>query len=85
MPGQDIPTAPLWSLIRFAERERDGVTEIDATIYCEKDSPQGIIIAKGGPCPQEDSLHSGPAGDGALPWPQGVPPDLGEGEGELAG
>ena len=34
-------------ITRFHERE-DGVIEIDATIYCEKDSHKGIIIGKHG-------------------------------------
>ena len=32
---------------RFIERD-DEVIEMDATIYCEKDSHKGIIIGKGG-------------------------------------
>ena len=45
---KEIPHGTAVELIRFAERERDGVIEIDATIYCEKDSHKGIIIGKGG-------------------------------------
>ena len=45
---KEIPNGTAVELIRFAERERDGVIEIDATIYCEKDSHKGIIIGKGG-------------------------------------
>ena len=48
VPGQGDPHGTAVELIRFAERERDGVIEIDATIYCEKDSHKGIIIGKGG-------------------------------------
>ena len=45
---KEIPHGTAVELIRFAEREGDGVIEIDATIYCEKDSHKGIIIGKGG-------------------------------------
>ena len=45
---KEIPHGTAVELIRFAERERDGVIEIDATIYCEKDSHKGIIIGRGG-------------------------------------
>ena len=45
---KEIPHGTAVELVRFAERERDGVIEIDATIYCEKESHKGIIIGKGG-------------------------------------
>ena len=34
-------------ITRFVERE-DEVIEVEATIYCEKNSHKGIIIGKGG-------------------------------------
>ncbi|NCE64321.1 GTPase Era [Pseudoflavonifractor sp. 524-17] len=45
---KEIPHGTAVELTRFIERERDEVIEIDATIYCEKDSHKGIIIGKGG-------------------------------------
>ena len=44
--------APLYNgtaveIVRFAERD-DEVVEVDATIYCERNSHKGIIIGKGG-------------------------------------
>jgi len=45
---KEIPHGTAVELIRFAERERDEVIEVDATIYCEKASHKGIIIGKGG-------------------------------------
>ncbi len=45
---KEIPHGTAVELVRFAERERDEVIEIDATIYCEKESHKGIIIGKGG-------------------------------------
>lgn len=45
---KEIPHGTAVELVRFIERERDGVIEIDATIYCEKESHKGIIIGKGG-------------------------------------
>ena len=44
---KEIPHGTAVELTRFRERE-DGVAELDATIYCEKDSHKGIIIGKGG-------------------------------------
>lgn len=45
---KEIPHGTAVELVRFAERERDEVIEVDATIYCEKASHKGIIIGKGG-------------------------------------
>ena len=44
---KEIPHGTAVEITRFSERE-DGVVEIDATIYCEKDSHKGIIIGKRG-------------------------------------
>ena len=44
---KEIPHGTAVELTRFRERE-DGVIELDATIYCEKNSHKGIIIGKGG-------------------------------------
>ena len=45
---KEIPHGTAVELTRFVERERDEVIEVDATIYCEKESHKGIIIGKGG-------------------------------------
>lgn len=44
---KEIPHGTAVSVERFHERE-DGVIEIEALIYCEKDSHKGIIIGKKG-------------------------------------
>ena len=44
---KEIPHGVAVEITRFAERE-DEVIEVEATIYCEKDSHKGIIIGKGG-------------------------------------
>ena len=44
---KEIPHGTAVEITRFTERE-DGVVEIEATIYCEKDSHKGIIIGKKG-------------------------------------
>ena len=44
---KEVPHGTAVEITRFHERE-DGVIEIDATIYCEKDSHKSIIIGKGG-------------------------------------
>ena len=44
---KEIPPGTAVEITRFAERD-DEVVEVDATIYCEKNSHKGIIIGKGG-------------------------------------
>ena len=44
---KEVPHGTAVEISRFHERE-DGLVEIDATIYCEKDSHKGIIIGKQG-------------------------------------
>ena len=44
---KEIPHGTAVEIIRFAERD-DEVVEVEATIYCEKNSHKGIIIGKGG-------------------------------------
>ncbi|MBP1736811.1 MAG: GTPase Era [Oscillospiraceae bacterium] len=44
---KEIPHGTAVEVTRFHERE-DGLLELDATIYCEKDSHKGIIIGKQG-------------------------------------
>ena len=44
---KEIPHGTAVEITRFTERE-DGVVELEATIYCEKDSHKGIIIGKKG-------------------------------------
>ncbi len=44
---KEIPHGTAVEITRFSERD-DGVVEIDATIFCEKDSHKGIIIGKKG-------------------------------------
>ena len=44
----EIPHGTAVEITRFAQRERDDVIEVEATIFCEKDSHKGIIIGKKG-------------------------------------
>ena len=44
---KEVPHGTAVEITKFHERE-DGLVEIDATIYCEKDSHKGIIIGKNG-------------------------------------
>ena len=44
---KEIPHGTAVEITRFVERD-DEVIEVDATIYCEKNSHKGIIIGKGG-------------------------------------
>ena len=46
-PERQIMAEILREITKFSERD-DEVIEIDATIYCEKNSHKGIIIGKGG-------------------------------------
>ena len=45
---KEIPDGTAVELTKFSERIDSGIIDIDATIYCEKDSHKGIIIGKGG-------------------------------------
>lgn len=44
---KEVPHGIAVDIIRFVEKD-SGVVEIDAEIYCEKNSHKGIIIGKGG-------------------------------------
>ncbi len=44
---KEVPHGVAVEIERFAQRE-DGVIEVHAAIYCEKESHKGIIIGKGG-------------------------------------
>ena len=44
---KEIPHGTAVEITKFSERE-DEVVEVEATIYCEKNSHKGIIIGKGG-------------------------------------
>ena len=44
---KEIPHGTAVEITRFVERE-DEVIEVEATVYCEKNSHKGIIIGKGG-------------------------------------
>lgn len=46
--NQEIPHGIAVSIERFSERADAEILDIDATIYCEKDSHKGIIIGKAG-------------------------------------
>ena len=45
---KEIPHGIAVVIERFKDRENSDILDIDATIYCEKDSHKGIIIGKGG-------------------------------------
>ena len=45
---QEIPHGTAVSIELFRERENAGILDIEATIYCEKDSHKGILIGKNG-------------------------------------
>ena len=44
---KEIPHGTAVEITKFSERD-DGIIDIDATIYCEKQSHKGIIIGKHG-------------------------------------
>ena len=44
---REIPHGTAVEITKFSERD-SGIIDIDATIYCEKNSHKGIIIGKGG-------------------------------------
>ncbi len=45
---KEVPHGTAVELTRFLQRDRDDVIEVEATIYCERDSHKGIIIGKKG-------------------------------------
>ena len=45
---KEVPHGTAVELTKFLQRDRDDVIEIEATIYCERDSHKGIIIGKKG-------------------------------------
>ncbi|MGN0518715.1 MAG: GTPase Era [Acutalibacteraceae bacterium] len=45
---KEIPHGTAVMIERMRNRENSDITDIDATIYCERDSHKGIIIGKGG-------------------------------------
>jgi GTP-binding protein Era len=44
---REIPHGTAVEITKYSERE-DGITDVDATIYCEKSSHKGMIIGKNG-------------------------------------
>jgi len=46
--SEEVPHGVGVSVERFSERENKDILDIDATIYCEKESHKAIIIGKGG-------------------------------------
>lgn len=44
----EVPHGLAVSIERMKEREHGGLMDIDATIYCERESHTGIIVGKGG-------------------------------------
>lgn len=45
---KEIPHGIAVVIERFSEREEDGILDVEATIFCEKESHKGIIIGKKG-------------------------------------
>ncbi len=45
---EEVPHGIAVTIERMKERKRGGITDIDATIICERESHKGIIIGKGG-------------------------------------
>ena len=45
---KEIPHGSAVFVERMRERESGGIVDVDAVIYCERDSHKGIIIGKGG-------------------------------------
>ena len=48
LTDKEIPHGTAVVIERFKQRNNSGLTDIDATIYCERASHKGIIIGKGG-------------------------------------
>ncbi len=48
LTDKEIPHGAAVVVERFKQRENSDITDVDATIYCERDGHKGIIIGKGG-------------------------------------
>ena len=48
LTDKEIPHGTAVVIERFKQRNDGGITDIDATIYCERQNHKGIIIGKGG-------------------------------------
>ncbi len=48
LTDKEIPHGTAVVIERFKQRSNGGITDIDATIYCERQNHKGIIIGKGG-------------------------------------
>lgn len=48
LTDKEIPHGAAVVVERFKQREDSDVTDVDATIYCERDGHKGILIGKGG-------------------------------------
>lgn len=46
--SDEVPHGTAVEIEKMRERENGGIMDIEATIYCEKESHKGIIIGKGG-------------------------------------
>ena len=79
----EVPHGTAVFVERMREREDSDITDIDAVIFCERESHKGIIIGKGG-----SMLKKGrqlfPGGYGTLFWLQGEFEALGKSSGGLA-
>ena len=81
---KEIPHGTAVELTKFSERTGSGILDIDATIYCEKESHKGILIGRGGGY-AEKNLHPGPEGHRGLYGNQGLPSGLCQGQEKLEG
>ena len=48
LTDKEIPHGAAVVIERFKQREGADITDVDATIYCERDGHKGILIGKGG-------------------------------------
>ena len=79
---KEIPHGTAVEVTKFSERE-NGIIDLEVTIYCEKDSHKGIIIGKKGAMLKK-YRRACPRGYRGFHGHEGLSPDLGQGQGELA-
>ena len=79
---KEIPHGTAVEVTKFSERD-NGIIDMDVTIYCEKDEPQGHHHRQARRDAQEDRRACA-AGHRALHGHEGVPADMGQGQGKLA-
>lgn len=78
---KEIPHGTAVEVTKFSERD-NGIIDMDVTIYCEKRATRASSSASAARCSKDRRARA--AGHRALHGHEGVPADVGQGQGKLA-